>query len=154
MKGKITVDYREFAKKMKEARTAMDTLESLEMPCPSGTRIPRDKWRQSVEQKLGVYIDKAPQIIQYFIQEPVCDSLENGALDPKTKELVMLAGLVAMKAGEGVVKHALAAIGQGATDEEIMDVVQLMLYLNAKTVMTASGSSLKAAFERAANANT
>jgi alkylhydroperoxidase/carboxymuconolactone decarboxylase family protein YurZ len=154
MKGKAIVDYKEFVKKMKEATTAMETLESLDAPLPPDMKVPRDKWKQSVEQNLGVYIDKAPQLIQYFIQEPVCDSIENGALDPKTKELVMLAGLIAMKSGEGVAKHALAAMGQGATEEEIMDVVQLILYLNAKTLMTASGPSLKTAFERAAKANT
>jgi len=147
MSGKITVDYKEYAKKMRAAKTAKEMTDSWAYAVPPGTQ--RDEFWAYGDQIIGVYVDKAPEIIKYFGQEPMLSSLEKeDGLDPKTKELILVAAIAGMKEGRGMVKHILAAMAQGATEAEILDTIHLVIYEHGKTALTTFGPALKTAFEQ------
>ena len=148
MSGKITVDYKEYAKKMRAAKTAKEMTDSWADAVPPG--LQKDEFLAFGDHIIGVYIEKAPEIIKYFGQEPMLSSLEReGGLDPKTKELVLVAAIAGMKQGTGLVKHILAAMAQGATEEEVLDTIHLVIYEHSHTAMAAFGPALKTAFEQA-----
>jgi len=56
---------------------------------------------------------------------------EAGALDTKTKELIALAISVAIRCDGCVAFHSQAAVRQGATREEIMEVMGMGIYMGA-----------------------
>jgi len=56
---------------------------------------------------------------------------EAGTLDAKTKELIALAISVAIRCDGCVAFHSQAAVKQGATREEIMEVMGMALYMGA-----------------------
>jgi AhpD family alkylhydroperoxidase len=58
-------------------------------------------------------------------------ALETKALDVKTKELVALAIAVAIRCDSCVAFHAEAAVKQGATREEMMEVMGMAIYMGA-----------------------
>jgi len=148
MSGKVTVDYKEYAKKMRAAKTAKEMADSWAEALPPGPQ--KDEFLALGDQFIGVYVDKAPEIIKYFVQEPVLSSLEReGGLDPKTKELILVAAIAGMKQGKGLVEHILAAMAQGATEEEVLDTIHLVIYEHGKTALATFGPTLKAAFEQA-----
>ena len=148
MPGKVTVDYKEYVKKVRAAKTAKEMHDSWGEALPSGQQ--KEKYLAFGDHIIGVYIDKAPEIIKYFVQEPLLSSLEKeGGLDPKTKELVLIASIAGMKQGMGLGEHILAAMAQGATEEEILDTIHLVIYEHGKTALTTFGPALKTAFEQA-----
>ena len=148
MSGKVTVDYKEYVKKMRAAKTAREMVESWAYACTEGPV--RDEMIAFGDAFVGVYIDKAPEIIKYFVQEPMLSSLEKeDGLDAKTKELVMVAAIAGMKQSAGMVKHILAAMAQGATEAEILDTIHLVIYEHGKTAFATFGPALKAAFDQA-----
>jgi len=147
MSGKITVDYKEYVKKMRAAKTAQEMVNSWAEAVAPGPG--KDEFLSLGGNFVGVYVDKAPEIIKYFVQEPMLASLEQeDGLDGKTKEIVMVAAIAGMKESGGLVKHILAAMDQGATEREILDTIHLVIYEHGKTAMTTFGPSLKAAFEQ------
>lgn len=56
---------------------------------------------------------------------------EAGTLDTKTKELIALAISVAIRCDGCIAFHSQAAVKQGATREEIMEVMGMALYMGA-----------------------
>ena len=56
---------------------------------------------------------------------------EAGTLDAKTKELIALAISVAIRCDGCVAFHSQAAVRQGATRDEIMEVMGMALYMGA-----------------------
>ncbi|MFA6124274.1 MAG: carboxymuconolactone decarboxylase family protein [Sphingomonas sp.] len=56
---------------------------------------------------------------------------EAGTLDTKTKELIALAISVAIRCDGCVAFHSQAAVRQGATREQIMEVMGMALYMGA-----------------------
>ena len=148
MSGKVTVDYKEYVKKMRAAKTAKEMVDSWAEACAPGPG--KDEFLALGGQFVGVYVDKAPEIIKYFVQEPMLSSLEKeDGLDAKTKELVMIAAIAGMKENGGLVKHILAAMAQGATEAEILDTIHLVIYEHGKTAFATFGPALKAAFDQA-----
>ena len=62
-----------------------------------------------------------------------------GALDPKTKELIALAISVAVRCDDCIAFHAKAASQKGATREEVMETLAMSVYMGAgPSVMYAS----------------
>jgi alkylhydroperoxidase/carboxymuconolactone decarboxylase family protein YurZ len=151
MAGKVTVDYKEYVKKMNEAETAKDMVMAWRYACPEGVAEPEEYWKDC-EPLVGVYVDKAPQIIKYFVNQPFGWILEHGPLEPKVKELIIIAVLVGMRAG-GLIKHVSSAIGQGATEEEVMEAVHLALYELGKAGLAEAGPAIKKGFAQAAKAS-
>ena len=145
MAGKVTVDYKEYVKKMRAAKTAKEMVDSWAEACATGPG--KDEFLAMGGQFVGVYVEKAPEIIKYFVQEPMLASLEQeDGLDAKTKEIVMIAAIAGMKENGGLVKHIMAAMAQGATEREILDTIHLTIYEHGKTAMTTFGAALATAF--------
>ena len=147
MAGKVTVDYKAYVKKMRAAKTAREMVESWADACDEGPI--REDMAKFGDEFVGVYIEKAPEIIKYFVQEPMLASLEQeDGLDPKTKELIMVAAIAGMKQSAGMVKHILAAMSQGATEREVLDTIHLVIYEHGKTSLTTFGPALRTAFKQ------
>lgn len=144
MAGKAIVDMSEAAKKMKAAKTGKEMVESWEALVPPGTET------MSMNKDIfGVYIEKAPAILKYFCQDPLVYSMEAGALDPKTRELVLIGIIAALQIGPGLTMHIPAAIGQGATEAEIMDVIHLACYEFGKCGSAMLGPGIAEGFRQA-----
>jgi len=148
MSDKVTVDYKEYLKKMREAKTAQEMVDSWGEILPPGPA--KDEFLTYGGQIIGVYVDKAPEIIKHFGHDPKLSSLEKvRGLDPKTRELILIAAIAGMKQGQGLGGHILAAMAQGATEEEILDTIHLVIYEHSHTAMAIFGPALKTAFEQA-----
>jgi AhpD family alkylhydroperoxidase len=66
-------------------------------------------------------------------------ALKANALDTKTKELIALAIGVATRCDDCIAFHVKAAVGQGATREEVMETLGMAIYMGAgPSVMYAS----------------
>ena len=66
-------------------------------------------------------------------------ALAQGALDPKTKELIALGIAVAIRCDECIAFHVKAAIERGATREEVLETLGMAIYMGAGlSVMYAS----------------
>ncbi len=98
-----------------------------------------------------VYADKMPELLSYYTQQPLASSLDRGVLEPKTRELILVGMLAAMQCGPGVVFHIQGAIHEGATEEEIMEVIFLSSYQHGKVQAAAMGQSVEEGLRRAAN---
>ena len=153
MAGKVTVDYKEATRKMNEAKTAREIVESWAAVLPGFPgAVDWEGFWAFADRLVGVYMEKGPEILKYYCQLPLGYSMEKGALDPKTRELVMVAALVALKDGNGLRMHVTGAMGQGATEAEIMDTVHLAVYEHAKSAFVSVGEGLKQSFEDVAKA--
>ena len=71
-----------------------------------------------------------PEVMKAF-SEMAQAATRAGAVDAKTKELIALAIAVAIRCDGCVAFHAQAAVKQGATREEIMEVMGMALYMGA-----------------------
>jgi AhpD family alkylhydroperoxidase len=58
-------------------------------------------------------------------------ALKAGALDTKTKELIAIAIGVAIRCDDCIAFHVKAAIGAGATREELMETLGMAVYMGA-----------------------
>ena len=103
-----------------------------------------------IKQVFQVYADKMPELLNYYTQQPLASSLERGKLDPKTRELVLVGMLAAMQCGPGLVFHIQGAMLEGATEEEIMEVIFLSSYQHGKVQAATIGMSVEEGLRRAA----
>ncbi len=104
-----------------------------------------------IKKVFQVYADKMPELLSYYTQQPLASSLDRGVLEPKTRELILVGMLAAMQCGPGVVFHIQGAIHEGATEEEIMEVIFLSSYQHGKVQAAAMGQSVEEGLRRAAN---
>jgi len=102
-----------------------------------------------IKEAFGIFAEKMPQILANFTQRPLAESLERNALDPKTRELVLLGILAAMNCGPGVVFHIQGAAHEGATEEEILETIFLSAYEHGKVNVASLGGSVKEGLKRA-----
>jgi len=58
-------------------------------------------------------------------------ALKQGVLDAKTKELIALGISVAMRCDDCIGFHVKAAMGKGATREEVMETLGMSIYMGA-----------------------
>ncbi len=107
-----------------------------------------------IKDVFKVYAEKMPELLNYFTQQPLASSIERGALDPKTRELVLVGMLAAMKCGPGLVFHIQGATLEGASEEEIMEVIFLSSYQHGKVQAAALGQSVEEGLNRAAKMRT
>lgn len=102
-----------------------------------------------IKEVFRVFADKMPQILDNFTQRPLAESLERNALDPKTRELVLVGILAAMNCGPGVVFHIQGAAHAGATQEEILETIFLSAYEHGKVNVASLGLSVQEGLKRA-----
>lgn len=145
--GKVVVDYTEGIKKWKAAKTGEEMIEAWEAHQPPGVNLLAFN-----KDIFGWYVENAPQILKFFTNDPLIYSFEHGALDPKTRELVMIAICAAMQCGPGLTVHIPIALGQGATEEEIIDVIHSACYEFAKIGAASLGQGIKEGFRLASEA--
>lgn len=69
-------------------------------------------------------------------------ALEDGALDPKTKELVALGISIAIRCEPCIVSHITALIRLGATREEIEETVAVNLFMGGGPSTAYGGTAL------------
>ena len=80
----------------------------------------------------------APEVMKAFSSMAQA-ALPTKALDTKTKELIALAISVATRCDDCIAFHAKAAVGQGATSEEVLETLGMAIYMGAgPSVMYAS----------------
>ena len=127
---------------MKDAKTAQEMLDSWQ-------ELVGDGDIEDIKQVFQVYVDKMPDIVKNFTQQPLVESLERGVLDPKTRELVLVGMLAAMQCGPGLIFHIQGAVKEGATEEEIMEVIYLSCYEQCKVNAAALGQSVAEGLSRA-----
>lgn len=127
---------------MKKARNAREMLDSWQ-------ELVGDGDIEDIKGVFQVFAERMPSMVKTFTHAPLVESIDRGVLDPKTRELVLLAMLAAMQCGPGVVFHVQAALHAGATEDEIMEVMFLTAYEQAKVQAAAMGVSLAEGFRRA-----
>jgi AhpD family alkylhydroperoxidase len=126
---------------MKDAKTGQEMLDSWQ-------ELVGDGDIEDIKQVFQVYVDKMPDILKNFTQQPLVESLERGVLDPKTRELVLVGMLAAMQCGPGLVFHIQGAVKEGASEAEIMEVIYLSCYQQCKVHAAALGQSLAEGLSR------
>lgn len=129
---------------MKEAKTARDMVKSW------GTQAPG----RDIERSLKVFklwIERKPEMMEVFAQNPLWRYIDHGILDPKARELVILGIIMAMGSTEGVVARVANAKGAGCTEEEMMEVAYLVCYQAGKSMLGTSATMLEEAFRATTN---
>ncbi|RBP10555.1 AhpD family alkylhydroperoxidase [Roseiarcus fermentans] len=72
----------------------------------------------------------APEVMKAFSALAQA-ALTQGALDPKTKELIALAIGVAVRCDDCIAFHVKAAVDHGASREEILETLGMAIYMGA-----------------------
>jgi AhpD family alkylhydroperoxidase len=72
----------------------------------------------------------APDVMKAFSSMAQA-ALAQGALDPKTKELIALGISVAVRCDDCIAFHVKAAVDRGATREEVLETLGMAIYLGA-----------------------
>lgn len=128
---------------MKDAKSGQEILDSWQ-------NLVGDGDIEDIKQAFSVFAEKMPEILMNFTQRPLVESLERGALNPKTRELVLVGMLAAMECGPGLVFHIQGAVKEGATEDEIMEVIFLSAYEHCKVNVAALGEGVAEGLRRAA----
>ena len=127
---------------MKDAKTGQEMLDSWQ-------ELVGDGDIEDIKQVFQVYADKMPEILKTFTNQPIMESVDRGVLDPKTRELVLVGMLAAMQCGPGLIFHIQGAVKEGATEEEIMEVIYLSAYEHGKVNVASLGEGLAEGLRRA-----
>jgi len=72
----------------------------------------------------------APEVMKAFSSIAQA-ALAEGALDPKTKELIALGISVAVRCDDCIAFHVKAAVERGATREEVLETLGMAIYMGA-----------------------
>lgn len=81
-----------------------------------------------LEEALSRMCEKRPDLIEHYAQKPLADLMDRGILNRKTREMLMIATLMAMGDAIGVVAHVQNAVAAGVTEEELWEVVAVVMY--------------------------
>jgi AhpD family alkylhydroperoxidase len=102
----------------------------------------KEHWRTG--RRLGASLKKAnPKLVAGF-QELSANQNGNGALDPKTKELIALAVAVTTRCDSCIAAHAEAARRVGVTEAELTDALGTAIALNAGAAYSYAMRTLEA----------
>jgi alkylhydroperoxidase/carboxymuconolactone decarboxylase family protein YurZ len=129
---------------MKKAKTAREMVMSW------ATQAPGRNMEPTLKNAL-LFVEKKPEMIEVFAQNPLMRAIDHEILDGKTRELVLLGIVLGMKADMAVSSRVANAKGAGCTEEEMMEVAYLACYQAGKEVMQMSAKALYDAFQRTAN---
>ena len=72
----------------------------------------------------------APEVMKAFSSLAQA-ALAEGALDPKTQELIALGISVAVRCDDCIAFHVKAAVDRGATREEVLETLGMAIYMGA-----------------------
>jgi len=127
---------------MKDAKTGQEMLDSWQ-------NLVGDGDIEDIKKAFAVYAEKLPDILKNFTNQPLLESLERGALDAKTRELVLVGILAVMNCGPGLIFHIQGAVHAGANEAEIMETIYLSAYEAAKVNVANIGMDVAEGFRRA-----
>lgn len=82
----------------------------------------------SLSKAIGEYLKASPDVAKAF-STLAGAATASGALDPKIKELLALGISIAARCDGCIGFHTAAAIRKGATREEILDVINVAIYM-------------------------
>ncbi len=88
------------------------------------------EWTKSLSSELRNLRGGAPEVMKAFSSLAQA-ALTQGALDPKTKELIALAVGVAVHCDDCIAFHVKAAVDHGASREEILETLGMAIYMGA-----------------------
>jgi len=88
------------------------------------------EWTRSLSAELRNLRGGAPEVMKAF-SSMAQSALAQGALDPKTKELIALGIGVAVRCDDCIAFHVKAAVDHGATREEILETLGMAIYMGA-----------------------
>jgi len=140
------IDDAKALKAFKEAKTAREMVASWYFL----TNMTEDEAMEQMKQEekyFGVWIEKAPDIVKVFMHDPLMQVMERQILDGKTRELLIVAVYAAMRDGGGLSFHIPAALGAGATEDEVMETIFLTAYMQAKNMLSSLGMFVDEAFK-------
>ncbi len=90
------------------------------------------------EEIVKAFGDISPNMLKWTIEWGFGEVLSNPALDLKTRELTIIASLIAQPASPQLKAHLEAALNAGATEAEIIAMIeQLALYVGFPTACNA-----------------
>jgi len=81
-------------------------------------------------------LNKRPEFLHYYANEPYAAFIERGILDRKTRELIMLGVLMALEDQLGVDLHVSMGLATGATEEEMWEVAAIVVYERTKKAIS------------------
>jgi AhpD family alkylhydroperoxidase len=73
---------------------------------------------------------KTPDVMKAFAASAQ-SALKPGALDTRTKELIALAVAIAVRCDDCIAFHAKAAADQGASEAEVLETIDMAIYMGA-----------------------
>lgn len=85
---------------------------------------------RTLSSELGNLRGGAPEVMKAFSSLAQA-ALAEGALDPKTKELIALGISVAVRCDDCIAFHVKAAVDRGATREEVLETLGMAIYMGA-----------------------
>jgi AhpD family alkylhydroperoxidase len=88
------------------------------------------EWTRSLSGELRNLRGGAAEVMKAFSSLAQA-ALAQGALDPKTKELIALGISVAVRCDDCIAFHVKAAIDRGATREEVLETLGMAVYMGA-----------------------
>ncbi|WP_256645610.1 carboxymuconolactone decarboxylase family protein [Thermomonas paludicola] len=92
---------------------------------------------------IGKFREGAPEPMRGFSML-AREALKPGALDVKTKELIAMGIAVAVRCDGCIGFHAKAAIGAGASRQEILETLSMAIYMGAGPSMIYASEALRA----------
>jgi AhpD family alkylhydroperoxidase len=92
---------------------------------------------------IGTFREGAPEPMRGFSML-AREALKPGALDVKTKELIAMGIAVAVRCDGCIGFHAKAAIGAGASRQEILETLSMAIYMGAGPSMIYASEALRA----------
>lgn len=95
-----------------------------------------------------LYEEKAPGMWLDWMAGGFLKFMEESTIDPKTRELILIGILAAVRCPGGVLFHTMAALNEGVPEEHIMDVLQLVAYEGAKVPLVEAASMIKEGISR------
>jgi len=88
------------------------------------------EWTKSLGSESRNLRGGAPEVMKAFSSLAQA-ALAQGALDPKTKELIALAIGVAVRCDDCIAFHVKAAVDHGASREEVLETLGMAIYMGA-----------------------
>jgi AhpD family alkylhydroperoxidase len=88
------------------------------------------EWTRGLRGELRNLRGGAPDVMKAFASLAQ-SALAEGALDPKTKELIALGISVAVRCDDCIAFHVKAAVERGASREEVLETLGMAIYMGA-----------------------
>ncbi len=97
---------------------------------------------------LMFYQETVPGMYLDWMMNGVVKFMEESTIDAKTRELILIGILAAMRCPAGVLFHVVLALNEGVPEEQIFDVLHLVAYEGAKVPLTDVGQMVQEGIKR------